>query len=101
MSLFKKIFSKEENSPSEKKEFPWTALQNLQSLEEIIASKGTTHYIFKHSIRCGISASVIKQFENKYQDNTEGAQFHYLDLITFRPVSNQIEADLGVHQSLN
>src|SRR5690606_10931159 len=46
--------------------------------------------IFKHSVTCGISAYAKEKLTNAY-DLIEGkADFHYLDLLSYRPVSNLI-----------
>lgn len=80
--------------------FPWNELTELAQLDAILEeSKTQTVAIFKHSIRCGISAMVKRQFEN--EDNAEaGVKLYYLDLINYRPISNAIAEKFGVvHES--
>ena len=56
-------------------------------------------FIFKHSTRCGISRSVLKQFENEYDIDTE-VDAYYLDLLEYRPISTAISTQFSVeHQS--
>ncbi len=80
----------------------WNSLSNLQGLEKIKEeSKSQKVLIFKHSTRCGISASARHQLESSWNpDEMRGIKPYYLDLIRFRDVSNQIAQDFGVtHQS--
>ena len=54
--------------------------------------------IFKHSTRCFISSRVLKNTENCFDDPR--ADWHLLDLIAYRNISNDIENTLKVtHQS--
>ncbi|MET0465077.1 MAG: bacillithiol system redox-active protein YtxJ [Chitinophagaceae bacterium] len=67
----------------------WHPLTTMQELQALVArSADRPQVIFKHSIRCSIS-SVIKNRLDKEQA-PDSADFHYLDLITYRPVSNAI-----------
>jgi len=55
-------------------------------------------FVFKHSIRCSISSMAKSRFERTY--DLLGVQAFYLDLITFRSISNQLAIDFQVaHQS--
>lgn len=63
-------------------------------------SAGKPQIIFKDSITCGISAHAKYRLENGFQLIAGKADFHYLDLLTFRPVSNLIAQELKItHQS--
>ncbi len=54
--------------------------------------------IFKHSTRCYISSMVLKNTQSCFKDPR--ADWHLLDLIAFRNLSNEIEKLLNVpHQS--
>lgn len=56
--------------------------------------------LFKHSVTCGISASAKYRLEQDWDFTTEDLSFYYLDLLSFRSISNKIAEDLGVtHQS--
>lgn len=96
MNLFSKLFAKQEDVYSD---FNWKPLLELSQLDEIIeVSKNKTQVIFKHSTRCGVSRSVLKQFEKQF--NSDNIDFYFLDLITFREISNTIAQKFGVkHQS--
>jgi len=92
-------FFKEPNEEPLKKE--WKTLDRMDQLNFIKEqSKSKPVAIFKHSIRCGISSMVKKQLEREWDISDEDMDFYILDLITYRPISNQIEEDFGVvHQS--
>lgn len=78
----------------------WKTLNSLEGLQEIFEdSRMEPQLIFKHSTRCGISRVVLRQFESEWTSNT-GGNMHFLDLIQFRGVSNEIADRTGViHQS--
>ena len=64
------------------------------------ASKTKTQVIFKHSTRCGISRMVMRQFESSYHLNDEQLKLYYLDLLSFRNVSDEVGYKFQVmHQS--
>ena len=97
MSFFSRLFEKQEDSYSN---FNWIPLLEMEQLNEIVInSSKKTQVIFKHSTRCGVSRSVIKQFEKQNED-IENIDFYFLDLIAFRSISNAIAQNFGViHQS--
>jgi bacillithiol system protein YtxJ len=77
-------------SVREKEDF-YTLLENSAEKPQII---------FKDSTTCGISAHAKYKLELGFKQIDGKADFHYLDLLTFRPVSNLISRELKVtHQS--
>ncbi len=96
--MFKKLFGSSE--PKEEKILPWLPLTATAQLETIAEqSKTKTQFIFKHSTRCGISRMVMNQFESAY-DVDINADLHYLDLLNYRDVSNEVGYKFQVmHQS--
>ncbi len=96
--MFKKLFGSSE--PKEEKILPWLPLTATSQLETIAEqSKTKTQFIFKHSTRCGISRMVMNQFESAY-DLDINADLHYLDLLNYRDVSNEVGYKFQVmHQS--
>ena len=78
----------------------WKILDRLEQIEEIIdASFKKTQVIFKHSVTCGISAGAKYRLEKDWEPQEE-FDFYYLDLLAYRPVSNEVADRLGViHQS--
>ncbi|MCB9047086.1 MAG: bacillithiol system redox-active protein YtxJ [Chitinophagales bacterium] len=74
----------------------WTELTNEAQLDAIAEeSKTQPVVIFKHSIRCSISAMAKTRLERSEQP--EGIKFYYLDLINYRPVSNKVAEVFSVH----
>jgi bacillithiol system protein YtxJ len=70
----------------------WIPLQSESQLEDIKAkSANRPQLIFKHSTRCSTSAVVKGRLERA--KNPESIDFYYLDLLSFRPISNRV-ADL-------
>jgi bacillithiol system protein YtxJ len=98
MGLFKNMFGSSE--PKEKKVLPWQALTDVSQLNEIeTLSQTKTQVIFKHSTRCGISSMVMNQFVSMY-DLDSNLDLHYLDLLNYRDVSNEVGYKFQVmHQS--
>jgi len=69
----------------------YTLLENSTSKPQII---------FKDSTTCGISAFAKERLQKGFAQIEGKADFHYLDLLTFRPISNLIAQELKVtHQS--
>ncbi|MET0760313.1 MAG: bacillithiol system redox-active protein YtxJ [Flavobacterium sp.] len=100
MSILKNLFgnSSEENQSSK---INWIPLTDLDQLNEIsIASNEKPMVIFKHSTRCSISRMALKQFENEYALTDDEVTIYFLDLLSFRDISNAIAARFQVeHQS--
>lgn len=99
MSFFKRLFSSSE--PSKEIDFDWIPLNDLQQLDEIIThSYEKTVVIFKHSTRCSISRFALKRFENDFHYPIGQIEPFYLDLLSFRDISNEIARKFEVkHQS--
>lgn len=78
------------------------SLNNLSQLAEIdLLSQEKPVIIFKHSTRCSISSMVFNRFEKNYKtQNQDQLPVYYLDLLSYRNISNEIAAKYGVeHQS--
>jgi len=99
MSIFNSIFG-EPKPNSNSSNIDWIPLEDLEQIEEIITlSEQKPVIIFKHSTRCIISRMALKNFENEY-DLGENVTAYFLDLISFREVSNEIASRFNVvHQS--
>lgn len=100
MSIFKNLFgnSNDENQPSK---INWIPLNDLNQLAEIsVASNEKPIAIFKHSTRCSISRMALKQFENEFDLTDDEVTIYFLDLLSFRDISNAIATRFEVqHQS--
>ncbi|WP_417860601.1 bacillithiol system redox-active protein YtxJ [Winogradskyella sediminis] len=99
MGIFNKLFSGS-SEPKDEKILPWQELNAISQLNTIVEkSKSKTQLIFKHSTRCGISRMVMNQFVASY-DLELDADLYYLDLLSFRDVSNEVGYKFQVmHQS--
>ena len=99
MSFFNKIFgSSEEEKPSPKF---WKYIESEEDLKLAIATSAEKKVaIFKHSTKCFISKTVLKNFEKEVENSDKNVDYYFLDLLAHRDLSNKIADDLGVtHQS--
>lgn len=92
-------FSKKETQANVK--MNWEFLDSKNQLETIIdESHHLPVIIFKHSTRCSISIMAKSRLEREWIFNENEVKTYYLDLITYRMVSNAIEEQFGIeHQS--
>lgn len=77
----------------------WLPLDTPAQLDELIkASSGKPQVIFKHSTRCGISSMAKNRLERA--GDLPEADYHFLDLIRYRELSNAIAETFRVwHES--
>ena len=77
----------------------WIQLTSEQQLQKILeASHEKPQVIFKHSTRCSISSVALQRLE-KGQAPFD-VDFHYLDLLSYRSLSNKVAETFGVpHES--
>lgn len=67
----------------------WHPINTINQLEQIKAASYTKpQVIFKHSTTCSISRMALDRFERAQAP--ENVDFHYLDLLNFRAISNEI-----------
>lgn len=92
LRILKQIFKKQSK-------LNWNNLDSLDKLEEIRRkSFDTPQLLFKHSTRCSISSMAKNRLDSG--EVPEGLDIHYLDLIAFRDISNEIADSFGVrHES--
>ncbi|WP_291400871.1 bacillithiol system redox-active protein YtxJ [Daejeonella sp.] len=74
----------------------WIPLDNLEQLSNIANAQGYS-VIFKHSTRCSVSMMAKKRFEFEWDAIPEGTPVYFLDLISYREVSNKIAEQFQVH----
>lgn len=74
----------------------WQPINTIDQLEQIKSASFTKpQVIFKHSTTCSISRMALDRFE---RDNApENVDFHYLDLLNYRSISNAITEFFQVH----
>ncbi len=77
----------------------WIALTDAEQLTALIKhSSQKPQVIFKHSTRCSISSMAKARLERS--PTPDGVDFHYLDLLQYRQISNSIAAQFDVlHES--
>lgn len=99
MSFFNKIFGVS-NTKSEHKNF-WNDIKTKADLEyAILKSNEKKVIIFKHSTRCFISKTVLKNFEKEVEISDKKVEYFLLDLLSYRDLSEEITNRFGIeHQS--
>ncbi|WP_428740363.1 bacillithiol system redox-active protein YtxJ [Tenacibaculum sp.] len=102
MGILDNFFNNKSTSTlKEKSSLNWIPLTDIKQLDEIKSlSENEPVAIFKHSTRCGISSMVIKRFENSFNEELQNFKVYYLDLLSYREISNEIAHIFQVlHQS--
>jgi len=80
----------------------WQHLTTESQLIEVIKkSSQKPVLLFKHSTRCSISKTTIDRLERNWKDNdNQVIEPYYLDLLSYRSISNLIAESLNVeHES--
>lgn len=102
MGLFNNLFGSNNNSEKkEAKPLPWIPLLTVEQLEDIDKkSFDKPQVIFKHSTTCGISRMALNQFTSQYKVPDEQLDLYFLDLKSYRQVSNEVANKFNiVHES--
>lgn len=96
----KALRSIDTNIPMNGYSMNWNKLTSATQLDQIKAESAEQPIlIFKHSTTCSISAMALSRMERNWSDSA-GIKPYYLDLLAYRPISNQIADTFGVdHQS--
>lgn len=80
----------------------WIELKTQVQLDQLREeSKEKTALIFKHSTSCSISKTALSRLERNWKEQElPQVTAYYLDLLSFRPLSNSIATSFDVeHQS--
>ena len=72
----------------------WIALTDYSQINTLV-DQSETFLIFKHSTRCSISSMAFSRFEREF--DFDQVPVLYLDLITYRSISNQLAESFNVH----
>lgn len=101
MSIFDNLFGNNSSESSRLFKTSGVPLTKMEQIETIIQeSEQQAIVIFKHSTRCSISRMVLKDFEFDYQSMLNPIKWYYLDLLSYRDISNQIAESFQIeHQS--
>jgi bacillithiol system protein YtxJ len=81
---------------------PWQPLTHSEQLLDIVReSQEQPVIIFKHSTTCSISAAAKGKLERQWDAaGLDNAKIYYLDLLRFRPISQEIAQKFNVqHES--
>lgn len=74
----------------------WIALTDIAQLDRVVEDSTTKPVLlFKHSTRCSISDMAKARLDRSNLSDTMDA--YYLDLITYRPLSQAIAERFAVH----
>ncbi|MDO9595431.1 MAG: bacillithiol system redox-active protein YtxJ [Lutibacter sp.] len=100
MGLFDNLFKSTAEGENTSK-MNWVALTEEIQLDDIISiSASKPVLIFKHSTSCGISRMALKNFERDFDLTETDIELYYLDLLSYRTLSNAVAAKFGIsHQS--
>ena len=97
MSMFSKWFNTYSESGQDDTE-RWISLNEMSQLDAIVEkSYEKPQFIFKHSTRCGISRTIKREFEAAFTFNNEEMNLYYLDLLSYRDISNEIAFRFEIH----
>ncbi|CAN5182909.1 bacillithiol system redox-active protein YtxJ [soil metagenome] len=80
----------------------WIRLNNNEVLEKLVKeSYNQPVIIYKHSTRCSISSMVLQRLERSWkEEDMEGINTYFVDVISNRDISNQIAKIFNVmHES--
>ncbi|GAB4137502.1 MAG: bacillithiol system redox-active protein YtxJ [Bacteroidia bacterium] len=78
---------------------PVSSSGDIDRLIAFSSEKGKTAVIFKHSTRCSISLMAWDRLQRQWNLD-ENTALYYLDLLQYRPISNEIAERFHVeHQS--
>ncbi|MBI3220248.1 MAG: bacillithiol system redox-active protein YtxJ [Bacteroidetes bacterium] len=79
----------------------WIPLTQVDQISDIIqSSKQKPVLVFKHSTTCSISNTSLNRLERNWKPEDMPVDAYYLDLLSYRAISNQIADQFQVeHQS--
>ncbi|MFK5959060.1 MAG: bacillithiol system redox-active protein YtxJ [Lutibacter sp.] len=97
MGFLNSLFN-ERNERDNNLRINWVPLTEISQLTTLISQSSIKPIlIFKHSTRCGVSRMALKSFEKSYDLNDSDLEMYFLDLLTYRNISNEISSQLNVH----
>ncbi|WP_313501887.1 bacillithiol system redox-active protein YtxJ [Kaistella carnis] len=99
MGFLNKIFGSDE--PQKSSLQFWNTIESEEDLNKAVEQSSEKKVVlFKHSTRCFISKTVLKNFEKEVQNSDKDVAYYFLDLIAYRSISNKMADQFGVtHQS--
>lgn len=90
--------SKKNTSDKKRGNVNWVLLTEMSQLDDIKEeSKTIPVLILKHSTRCSVSLMAKNSLDRSWDIADDKIKTYYLDLLKFRPISNQIAKDFNIH----
>ena len=91
-------FSSSKDDSKKRGNVNWVLLTELSQLDEIKEeSKDKPVMILKHSTRCSVSLMAKNGLDKSWDIENDKIKTYYLDLLKFRPISNQIAETFNIH----
>ncbi len=92
------FFNKKDTSTNSKN---WINFIEISQIDEVKSESFIKKIIvFKHSSRCSISNMALRIFEKAVDFDDKNFKYYFLDLITYRNISNAIAVEFQItHQS--
>ena len=93
------IFSRKNNKPeADEQGLRIDFIQEAQWQDLLDQSMKESVFLFKHSIRCGVSSMVLKRFEK--QMNERNKKYYFLNILANRNLSDWVADELNIrHES--
>lgn len=101
MEGIKNIFKNTDGDQGSKGGIPWNPLSLNEEIDQILSrSENKPQVIYKHSTRCATSYFALKNLETLPDHKFEKADFHMVNVIKDRDLSQSIAKELSVvHES--
>ena len=91
-------FSSSKDDSKKRGNVNWVLLTELSQLDEIKEeSKDKPVMILKHSTRCSVSLMAKNGLDRSWDIEDNQLKTYYLDLLKYRPISNEIAATFDIH----
>ena len=95
------FFSRSKSNTENSNRIQWKSLAGIEEVDNVIlASNNVPQVILKHSTRCGTSFFVKRNLDMINADDASGTDFHIIDVIADRSVSNYLSEKFEIrHES--
>ena len=91
-------FSSNKEDSKKRGNVNWVLLTELSQLDEIKEeSKNGPVMILKHSTRCSVSLMAKNGLDRSWDIEASKLKTYYLDLLKYRPISNEIATTFDIH----
>ena len=93
------LFNRKNNKPkADEKDLKIDFFQKEQWQDLLDQSMKESVFLFKHSIRCGVSSMVLSRFEKQMRERDKN--YYFLNILKNRDLSNWIADELNIrHES--